>query len=171
MTEWGLELFIGDQYEEASRVFQQVIAENIQPENRSTILFYLAGSLEMDDKTDEAIEAVEKAVELAEESPRIRSRKAWILYHAGRQEAAEKAYAELLEEFDGKHSSPVLREVMRDARLVLSNLCVQMERMPEAILRNLSWSSWLPGDQLQQLEVRNEELESKFSDVTKANLS
>ena len=94
--------------------------------------FYLAGALEMSGRTDEAIEAARKAAELQKDSPRFASRVAWIQYHAKRYDAARQSYLALLEKFDKNHDSPEVREVMRDARLVLSNICVIEGKMAEA---------------------------------------
>src|SRR5437588_562621 len=83
-----------------------------------------AGALEMNGKTDEALAAARAAAEAQKESPRFASRVAWIEYHAKRNADAKKSYAELVQKFDSVHDSAEARDVLRDARLVLSNLYV-----------------------------------------------
>jgi tetratricopeptide (TPR) repeat protein len=132
LVAWGLELFMANQYAEAIKVFQRGLQENVLPQNNPTLHFYLAGALEMSGSTDEAIEAARKATELQKDSPRFESRIAWIQYHGKRHEAARQSYLALLEKFDKTYDSPEVREVMRDARLVLSNICVLDGKMAES---------------------------------------
>jgi Tfp pilus assembly protein PilF len=77
----------------------------------------------MADRNDEALAAARLAAE-KKESARFRSRPAWVLYHAKRYDEARKAYAQLIADFDADHASDETRDVMRDARLSLSNLSV-----------------------------------------------
>ena len=56
----------------------------------------------------------------------------------------DKSYQELIEKFDKKHDSPEVREVLRDARLVMSNICgarkqdARSRRMARASARRIS---------------------------------
>ncbi len=102
------------------------------PNDNPAIYFYLAGALEMSGRTDEAIEAARKAAELDKKSPRYASRAAWIQFHAKRLEEARQSYLALLEQFDKQYDSAEARDVMRDARLVLSNIEVMENHEPES---------------------------------------
>jgi len=66
------------------------------------------------------------------DAPRLQAQPGWVHFHAKRYAEAEHAYQALLERFDGQHGSPDVRDTMRDARLVLSNICVQENNMEEA---------------------------------------
>jgi len=84
-------------------------------------------------------EAAEKALRAAQtadrkkaNSIRFRSRDAWIRFHAKRYGEATEAYAKLLEDFDADRQPPEVREILRDARLALSNLCVLQDDLPKA---------------------------------------
>jgi tetratricopeptide (TPR) repeat protein len=132
MVTWGLELFMANQYAEAVKVFERGLEEKVLAENNPSLHFYLAGALEMAGRTDEAIEQARKAAALESDSPRFQSRVAWIQSHSKRQDAARKSYEDLIHRFDKQYDSPETREVLRDARLALSNLCVQANQFPES---------------------------------------
>ena len=132
MVTWGMELFMAQEFDRAASVFRRAIDENVDPDRNAIFYFYLAGPLELGGKTDEAVAAAQKAAQLEPQSARLHSRQAWILYHAHRYDEAVKAYADLLDQFDDKHSSDEIRDVMRDARLALSNIAVHQDNLPEA---------------------------------------
>jgi tetratricopeptide (TPR) repeat protein len=121
---WGVELLLSERFEEAVRVFQRGIDEKVLPEDNPAFYYYMAGALALDEKIDEALGAARKAAERKPDSARYQSRVAWVLYIGERYDAASKAYEELLDKFDKDHDSTETREVLRDARLSLSNLCV-----------------------------------------------
>jgi tetratricopeptide (TPR) repeat protein len=129
---WGLELFMAGQYTKAIEIFERGLREKLLPDDNPTFHFYLAGALEMDGRTDQAIEAARRAAALQPDSPRFHSRIAWIQYHAKRFAPAQEGYLELLKKFDKNHESGEVREVMRDARLALSNINVIEGKMPAA---------------------------------------
>lgn len=128
---WGLELFLANQFGEAVKVFQRALDEKANGDNPA-IYFYLAGALEMNGRTDEAIAAARKGADLKKDSPRFASRVAWIEYHAKRYDEARKGYADLITRFDSQYDSPEAREVVHEARLVLSNISVQEGKMKES---------------------------------------
>ena len=118
---WGLQLFASNQYAEAVKVFQRGVDEAVLPSDNPAFYFYLAGALELQGSTDKALEAARKAAQIQPSAPRFLSRVAWILYHAKRYDDAKKQYQAVIEKFDSVHD-PEVREVLRDARLVLSNI-------------------------------------------------
>jgi tetratricopeptide (TPR) repeat protein len=132
LVTWGLEMFMANQYADAIKIFERGLAEKILPDNNPTLPFYLAGALEMSGRTDEALDQARKAAEMQKDSPRFQSRVAWVSYHAKRHEAARQSYLALVERFDKNHESPEAREVLRDARLVLSNICVNEGKLAES---------------------------------------
>ncbi len=136
---WGLGVALQDDHARAARVFQRGIQQKALPEKDPTFHFYLAGALEMAGRTDEALAAARKAVELASaqqadkaskesqaknEFPRCLARVAWVLYHSKRYDEAAKAYRELIEKHAADYSSERARAVVREARLALSNVAV-----------------------------------------------
>ena len=130
---WGMALLIDDRFAEAAKVFQRGIELNL-PENEPAVLhFYLAGALEMDGRPDEALAAAKKAAQTDDNSPRLANRVGWVLYHAERLDEAYQVYSNVVERFDSKHDSPEIRDAVREARLILSNICVLREQFPEAI--------------------------------------
>jgi len=129
---WGLGLLFDEQYVLAVDVFQRGIDDRIVPLNSPDLYYYQAGALEMVDRTDDALRAARKAASLAVESAQVHSRIPWILYHAGRYEAAADAYREMVARFENDYGTEANRDVLRDARLALSNICVTLERLDEA---------------------------------------
>ncbi|HEV3138841.1 MAG TPA: tetratricopeptide repeat protein [Pirellulales bacterium] len=132
LVTWGLQLFVANRYAEAARVFQRGLDEAVLPANNPALHFYLAGALEMSGRSDEAIAEARKAAELQADSPRFQSRVAWVQYHAKRYEAARQSYQALIDRFDKVQDPADAREVLRDARLVLSNVCVIEAKLSES---------------------------------------
>ena len=132
LRSWGLEMFMAEQYERAADVFQQAIDDHVSLEGIPDFYFFLAGALEMAGKTDDALAAGRKAAALRRGSPRFQSRVPWILYHARRYEQAKQSYRELVEKYNADYNTPVTREVVRDARLILSNIGVLQNDLPVA---------------------------------------
>jgi len=132
ITQWGLQMFLADEYERAATAFRRAIRDQVAPDEDAGFYYHLAGALAMAGKTDEAVAAASKAAQLEKDSPRYDVRAPWIMYHAERFDQAEKAYRELLEKYDSQYEDSEIREIARDARLVLSNICVRQDRIPEA---------------------------------------
>jgi tetratricopeptide (TPR) repeat protein len=129
---WGLELFLADRYESAAKIFRQVIDRKLLPAGNPAAHYYLAGALEMQGKTDEAVAVAHEAAAMKKDSPQFASRAAWILYHAKRLDDAKAEYQKLIEQFNDDYNSNEAREVLRDARLVLSNIAVMQHDLPAA---------------------------------------
>jgi len=129
---WGVGLLVGERPAEAAKVFQRGIDEKALPEDDSLLYFYLAGALESDNRTEEALAAARKAAEAKPDDVRFQSREAWVLDHAKRHDEAAKAYAGVIEQFDADYASPETREMLRLARLSLSNIYVIKEQLPQA---------------------------------------
>jgi tetratricopeptide (TPR) repeat protein len=121
---WGTGLLVEEKFAEAADVFQRGIDQKALPADDPTFHFYLSAALEMDGRTDEALAAARRAVTLRNDSPRLLGRVAWILFHGERPREAIRAYTELIEKYDADHGSSEVREVLREARLVLANLYV-----------------------------------------------
>ena len=142
---WGVALLIDDRAAEAVKVFQRGIDDSALPKDNPAFHFYLAGALAMSDRTDEAIAAARKAGEMKRDAARFREREAWVLYFAKRYPEAKQAYAKLIEEFDADDAAET-RAVLREARLVLANLCVLDNDVPAAESRLEQVLDEFPGD-------------------------
>ncbi len=129
---WGVGLLMADKYAESARVFQKGLDEEALPKDNPSFYFYLAGALELAGQTDKALAASRKATEIDAESARFLGRVGWVLYHAKRYPEAAKAYAELIDKFDSNHDSDDVRQIVREARLVLSNMCVIDHKVADA---------------------------------------
>jgi tetratricopeptide (TPR) repeat protein len=129
---WGVGLLTGERAAESIKVFQRGIDEKALPDDNPAFYFYLAGALAVEKQTDEALAAARKAAEKKPDSARFRGRAAWVLYYAKRYDEALKAYGDLVREFDADYTSVENRDVLREARLMLSNLCVVQGDVPQA---------------------------------------
>jgi tetratricopeptide (TPR) repeat protein len=129
---WGVGLLGDDRPADAVKVFQRGLDERLLPESNPAFYFYLAGALEICHRTEEALAAAQKAVELKKDSARFASRLPWILFHAKRNAEAQRAYANFVAAFDGDRQSAETRQWLREARLALSNLCVLAGDIPAA---------------------------------------
>ena len=132
MESWGLQMFINDEFERATKVFKQAIDEEVAPRFNADFYYYLAGTLEFAGETDNALEAAKKAAELDKDSARYASRAAWVLYHAEQYDLAKKAYLEFLAKYEEKHDDADVRDAIRQARLILSNIEIQSDNMEAA---------------------------------------
>lgn len=128
---WGLGLFGDEKYGDAVKVFHRAVEQSSNAENAG-FQIYLSLSLEYDGKTDEAIAVARKAVEISNGELRFATRVPWIMYHAKRYKDAAEGYTALIKKFDGDHKSDTDRQLLREARLALSNIYVHLEDMAKA---------------------------------------
>jgi tetratricopeptide (TPR) repeat protein len=130
---WGLELFQAEQFDRAVEVFQNALDKKLASSREDAVYYFLASAQEMQGKTDDAIATIDKTIKGDKPAARMLGRKAWILYHAKRYAEAEKYYRELLTKWDSDHKTAGNREIMREARMVLSNIGVQTNRRTEGM--------------------------------------
>jgi tetratricopeptide (TPR) repeat protein len=129
---WGIKLLIGEQTDAAVKVFQRGVDEKVLPESNPAFHFYLSSALAFAKKYDDALAAAKIAQSKQPRSARFAARIPWILSFAKRYEEAEKAYRELLTKYDPQYDSDEVRDVLREARLALSNLAVLKKDLPLA---------------------------------------
>jgi len=126
MISHGLALLRADDAAGAAKVFRRAIDEKVQPENNAAFYFYLATSSQMADDSKAALKAARKAAELDPDNARFATRAGWVHYYNKHYKKALAEYALVFEQFDGDHDSAESREVMREARMVLSNINVEL---------------------------------------------
>ena len=129
---WGLKLFMGERFAESAQVFQRGIDDKALPDGNPALHFYLAGALAMGGKHDEALAVARTAAEKQPDNPRFASRVPWIYYHAKRYDEAVTHYEKLIQKYDDNFDSADARDVLHDARLVLSNIAVLKNELPRA---------------------------------------
>jgi tetratricopeptide (TPR) repeat protein len=133
MTAWGLGLFFNGEHDKAAEVFQRAIDQQADPDRNAAFYFYLGSALSFANRPDEALTAALQAQQLQPENTRFESRVAWINYRAQRYGDAERAYLELLNKIGGDNRSAAMRDLVRESKLVLSNICVQQDRFDDGV--------------------------------------
>jgi tetratricopeptide (TPR) repeat protein len=111
---------------------RQIIDEKLLPPDNPAAHYYLAGALEMAGRTDEALEVARQCAAMRPDSARFAARIPWILFHAKRTDAAAAEYRQFLDRFDSQYNSSETRDVVREARLVLSAISVNQGDLPMA---------------------------------------
>ncbi len=129
---WGIGLLVGEQNDESVKVFRQALERKVLPEDNPAFQIYLASALAYAKQTEEALKVIDRAIELDSDNPRLQGRKAWIYYQAKQYDQARAAYERMLAKFGEDYESSEVRDVVREARLVLSNIEVQSGTMPAA---------------------------------------
>ncbi len=131
---WGLDLLDADRFKEAADAFRRgAEREDTGKELSAVFQYYLAAALELDGQTEAALEAARKTVELQEDSAPFHARVAWVLFHADRKAESLAAYRDLIDRFDDDYESEQSCVAVRQARMVLSSLCVSEDRVKEAV--------------------------------------
>ncbi|WP_158545515.1 tetratricopeptide repeat protein [Bremerella cremea] len=125
LMQFGLKAFRSDQEVVAEKALRAAIKLGMPKSQTSLFYFYLATILEMQGKTDEALRTAKRAALLDEESALLRSRIPWILYHAGRTDQAIEEYQTLLNKFASDYDNQQTRQVVREAKRLLSSLASQ----------------------------------------------
>ncbi|MBX7166700.1 MAG: tetratricopeptide repeat protein [Pirellulales bacterium] len=137
LIDWGVALLSAEHPAAAAEHLRRA-ADVLPKEAPQSILarYYLAGALELAGQTDEALAVAREATSAGEKNarfaPLLQSRLAWVLYHAKRFDAAESEYRKLIALFDQDYTIEETREVLRDTRLILSNLRVLHDDLPAA---------------------------------------
>lgn len=125
LMQFGLKAFRDEQEVVAEKALRAAIKLGMPKSQTSLFYFYLATVLEMQDKTDDALRTAKRAALLDEESALLRSRIPWTLYHAGRTEQAVQEYETLLSKFSSDYENRQTRQVVREAKRLLSSLASQ----------------------------------------------
>jgi tetratricopeptide (TPR) repeat protein len=120
---WGLSLLLAERPGESARVFQKAIDGLQIAEEGANFYFYLAGALALENRTNDALAAAEKAARLKPGSIIFLARPAWVLTRGKRYEDAFKAYRDLLKKYENDFSSEDFRDGLKDVRLAFSNVC------------------------------------------------
>lgn len=127
----GLQLLLADQREQAVPLFRQALADNLPGERKLACYFYLIRALALAAQPDAALQVANQAAAEFPDSPRLQAQPGWVQYYAQRYDEAEQAYRRLLEQWEDQPAT-VVRETLRDARLILSNIGVQRKQPARA---------------------------------------
>jgi tetratricopeptide (TPR) repeat protein len=123
ILDWGLSMFLAEQYEAAGEAFQLAIERSASDDDRLQVEYYQCAALEMAGRTEDALAVARKLAEAKPTSAEFAAREAWILMHADRSAEAIAAYEKLIADFD--HSKDdITRHVLQEARIALSTLYV-----------------------------------------------
>lgn len=133
LMQFAVKAYADDQEAVAEDVLRVAIRLSLPKNQTSMFYFYLATVLEAQGKTDEALRIAKRAALLDEGSALLRSRIPWTLYHAGRADEAAQEYRNLLEKFGGNYASDQTRQVIGEAKRILSSLAGKQGNYDEAV--------------------------------------
>lgn len=125
LTTWGINLLTAGHGPLAAESLQQAVQEKVSGLNEAMVYFYLSTAWQLSGNTEKALRAIRRAMELKNDSILFASRIPSIYYEGGRHKEAKAEYEELLIRFDSQSDDPRDRELLRDARYVLSHLCAE----------------------------------------------
>lgn len=128
----ALELLRADEAGRAANVFRVALRSPKASQDEAAIRYYLSGALQLEGETEEALRMAHRAAELADDNPDITVRPPWILYHADRVEEAYQAYTKWLDRYAEDYSRAGIRTSVSEARFIMSNICVSLNRLAEA---------------------------------------
>lgn len=129
-TQWAIGLYLNEHAVPAVEMFRQVL--ELKPKNPAAIRYYLAGALSMAGQTNEALKEIAIAMDASPNNPRFESRRAWVHYHAKQFPEAAAEYEKLIRKY-GDRQQPEVRDVLRSARLALSNIALEQDDFPQAV--------------------------------------
>lgn len=129
-TQWAIGLYLDEHAAPAAEMFRQVLEQ--KPRNAAAIRYYRAGALSLAGQTDEALKEIATAIDANPNNPRFESRRAWIHYRAKQYAEAAAQYELLIKKYAERQQSDV-REALRSARLILSNIALEQGDFPQAV--------------------------------------
>lgn len=129
-TQWAIGLYLNEQAAPAAEMFRQVL--ELKPKNPAAIRYYLAGALSLAGQTNEALKEIAIAMDASPNNPRYESRRAWVHYHAKQYPEAAAEYEKLIRKYSDRQQ-PDVRDILRSARLALSNIALEQGDFPQAV--------------------------------------
>ncbi len=124
-TDWrlasGLEMFMADDLDGATEQFEALL-DRQGADSSPTVTFYLATVLALDGNSDRAVQRIDAALAKSPDLPLLECRRAWIAYHDNANDTATQRFRAFLEKYGDNYASEGLRELVKEARVSLSNL-------------------------------------------------
>jgi tetratricopeptide (TPR) repeat protein len=127
-TSWALDLFVAGNNRRATELFEKILELKLVTQAEGELYFYLSAALALDAQYDRALAAAREAARTNPEFPAAQMRPAWVLYLASRWPEARTAYETFLDRYADQFGSPDVREAVRDARLALSNIYLELDQ-------------------------------------------
>lgn len=129
---WAQGLFLGDHHAEAIAMYRQLLADKPRKNVALQVQYSLSSALALAGETDAALAAIRVILAENLDNPRYESRVAWIQFHAERLDDARAEYEQLLKKHGDKQGSET-RQILRSARLALSNIALEQNDFPQAV--------------------------------------
>lgn len=134
---WGMTLFDEGRYPEAANVFLEGLKSGAKKEEYVSLEYFLAAALEMQGETTRALEAIDRAIACEPNAARLWYQKAWILFHAKRNEESQRAFEEFLDRTEKNYDELPTRLLVAESRQVLAYLASvtgEVEKAEEQLL-------------------------------------
>ena len=131
LISWALSLMTKKTATQAIPLLQKVIDEKLRSKDHASIMLQLATAHQLAGDKTKAIRMARQAAALQPKSLAVRTEFAGVLFRIRALSDAEKEYRRILKAYDKDHRSSQNRAYVRQARLVLSTICVLTNRMAE----------------------------------------
>ena len=132
LISWAISLMTKTHAKQAIPLLQRVLDEKLRPKNAPAIQLQLANAYYLIGDRKRALKLAKRAAAMDPRNVTLRTDYASVLYRIRELKEAEKEYQQLLTLYDKDHRTSQNRAVVRQARLVLSTICVMTDRMQEA---------------------------------------
>lgn len=129
---WAQGLYFADHYAPAIEVYQQLLAQKPRKPIAMQVHYQLSSALAMAGRTDEALTSIRLVLAENPDTPRYESRVAWILFQGQRLKEAQAEYEQLLKKHGDKQGDEP-RQILRSARMALSNIALEQNNFPQAV--------------------------------------
>jgi tetratricopeptide (TPR) repeat protein len=120
--ELGAYFFMNRQFDEAGRVYLEAAEDDDLSDNRTQNLYFASRALSAAGKTKEALAAINTAQGLVPNNPLLQQQEAAVYYYARDFEQAIPKLEKVIADFP--QPIPVVRETVREAQHMLSNIYV-----------------------------------------------
>jgi tetratricopeptide (TPR) repeat protein len=129
---WAQGLFLASHHAKAVEMYRELLANKPRNNVGTSVQYHLSSALAMTGDTDAALDTIRVVLEKSPDAPRYESRVAWILFHGERYDAARAEYEKLLKKHGEKQDTET-RQILRSARMALSNIALEQKDFPQAV--------------------------------------
>ncbi len=129
---WAEECYYANHLSAAARYFAKSLEDPPEGVNIAGITELLAVTQTLDGKADQGLKTIDNALQSHPGSATLMARRNWVLYQDDRVDDAETGYRAMIARFADDYSEDSVREALKDARSMLSNILAEHDQLEEA---------------------------------------